>query len=58
MYEKRSVSRAFNCIYRLTACYLKIGLEVKTKPAEELTEIVEITEDVDEEAEIQNEVWP
>ncbi|KAI0961834.1 hypothetical protein AcW1_000809 [Taiwanofungus camphoratus] len=34
----------------------EIGLEVKTKPAEELTEIVEITEDVDEEAEIQNEL--
>ena len=35
---------------------MKIGLEVKTKPTEELTEAVEITEDVDPEQEIEEEV--
>ncbi|KAJ3491042.1 hypothetical protein NLI96_g1012 [Meripilus lineatus] len=35
---------------------VKIGLEVKTKPAEELTEAVEITEDVDPEQEIEEEL--
>lgn len=34
----------------------QIGIDVKTKHAEELTETVEITEEVDEEQEIQDEV--
>lgn len=34
----------------------KIGLDVKTKHAEELTETVEVVEEVDEEEAIQNEV--
>lgn len=42
--------------YIPTICHVQLGLEVKTKPAEELTETVEITEEVDEEAEIQGEV--
>jgi AdoMet-dependent rRNA methyltransferase SPB1 len=35
---------------------MQIGLDVKTKHAEELTETVEITEEVDEEQQIQEEV--
>ena len=34
----------------------QLGLDVKTKPAEEATETVEITEEVDEEQAIQDEV--
>ena len=34
----------------------QIGLEVKTKPTEELTETVEVVEEVDEEEQIQDEV--
>ncbi|OBZ79287.1 AdoMet-dependent rRNA methyltransferase SPB1 [Grifola frondosa] len=39
-----------------TALREELGLEVKTKPTDELTETVEITQLVDEEAEIQNEL--
>ncbi|KAF9822007.1 hypothetical protein IEO21_00001 [Rhodonia placenta] len=39
-----------------TALREEIGLEVKTKHAEELTEVVEVTEEVDEETAIQNEL--
>jgi AdoMet-dependent rRNA methyltransferase SPB1 len=35
---------------------MQIGLDVKTKHADELTETVEITEEVDEEQQIQDEV--
>lgn len=34
----------------------KIGLDVKTKHADELTEVVDITEEVDEEQQISDEV--
>ncbi|KAI0051715.1 hypothetical protein FA95DRAFT_1534057 [Auriscalpium vulgare] len=34
----------------------EIGLDVKTKDAEELTEVVEVTEEVDEEAQLQQEL--
>jgi AdoMet-dependent rRNA methyltransferase SPB1 len=36
---------------------LQLGLDVKTRHAEELTEHVEITEEGDEEQAIQEEVW-
>ncbi|KAI0830634.1 Spb1 C-terminal domain-containing protein [Trametes gibbosa] len=39
-----------------TALREELGLDVKTKDAEELTETVEITEEVDEEAQIQEEL--
>ncbi|GBE77852.1 AdoMet-dependent rRNA methyltransferase SPB1 [Sparassis crispa] len=39
-----------------TALREELGLEVKTKPTEEVTEIVEIVEEVDQEEEIQNEL--
>jgi len=35
---------------------LKTGIDVKTKHADEITDTVEITEEVDEEQEIQDEV--
>ncbi|EKM61210.1 uncharacterized protein PHACADRAFT_156427 [Phanerochaete carnosa HHB-10118-sp] len=39
-----------------TALREEIGLEVRTKPTEELTEMVEVTEEVDEETQIQEEL--
>lgn len=43
----------------LNAAFLpQLGLEVKTKHAEELTETVEVVEEVDDEEQIQNEVRP
>ena len=36
--------------------FLKLGLEVKTKPAVELTEVVEVSEALNEEQQLQEEV--
>jgi hypothetical protein len=37
---------------------LQIGLETKNKPVEDATEMVEVTEDIDEDQQIEDEVRP
>jgi hypothetical protein len=52
---KRSVARLIE-FHDLKHCHLQLGIDLKTRETQELTEVVEIQEDLDEEQQISEEV--
>jgi hypothetical protein len=52
---RRSVARLIE-FHDLKHCHLQLGIDLKTRETQELTEVVEIQEDLDEEQQISEEV--